>query len=45
MPFSGYPSNFADRPIWLARGRDVCDRNDFAIGHDDPEWVRAAASA
>ena len=33
MPFSGYPSNFSDRPIWLACGRDVCGRNDFAIGH------------
>ena len=36
MPFSGYPSNFADRPIWLARGRDVCGRNDFTIGHSGP---------
>ena len=34
MQFSGYPSNFADRPIWLARGRDVCGKNDFTIGHD-----------
>ena len=33
MQFSGYPSNFADRPIWLARGRDVCGKNDFTIGH------------
>ena len=37
MQFSGYPSNFADRPIWLARGRDLCGKNDFTIGHTTPE--------
>ena len=45
MPFSGYPSNFSDRPIWLARGRDVCAKNDFAIGHSTPQPRRAAASS
>ena len=45
MPFSGYPSNFADRPIWLARGRDVCGRNDFTIGHADPKPDRTAVFA
>ena len=45
MPFSGYPSNFADRPIWLARGRDICGRNDFTIGHADPEPDRTAICA
>ena len=45
MQFSGYPSNFADRPIWLARGRDVCGRNDFTIGHAAQEPDRAAVSA
>ena len=33
MQYGGYPSNFADRPIWLARGRDVCGKNDFTVGH------------
>ena len=45
MPFSGYPSNFSDRPIWLARGRDVCARNDFAIGHANPAPHPVAASS
>ncbi|MDD9979750.1 MAG: phytanoyl-CoA dioxygenase family protein [Gammaproteobacteria bacterium] len=45
MQFSGYPSNFKDRPIWLARGRDVCGRNDFTIGHAAGEPVRAAVPA
>jgi len=45
MQLSGYPSNFKDRPIWLARGRDVCGRNDFTIGHTDSGPGRAAASA
>ena len=45
MQFSGYPSNFADRPIWLARGRDVCGRNDFTIGHTTSEPDRATVSA
>ena len=25
--------NFAERPLWLARGIDRCGLNDFAIGH------------
>ena len=45
MQFSGYPSNFKDRPIWLARGRDVCGRNDFTIGHDSGEPDGIASSA
>ena len=45
MPFSGYPSNFSDRPIWLARGRDVCGKNDFTIGHSTAHPRRAAASS
>ena len=44
MSFSGYPSNFADRPIWLARGRDVCGRNDFTIGRSDAGTARAGTS-
>ena len=45
MQYSGYPSNFADRPIWLARGRDVCGKNDFAIGHFASAPERVAATA
>ena len=45
MQFGGYPSNFKDRPIWLARGRDVCGRNDFTIGHSAPATERTAVSA
>ena len=45
MQFSGYPSNFADRPIWLARGQDVCGKNDFTIGHTAPVTERTAVSA
>lgn len=45
MPFSRYPSIFADRPIRLARGRVGGGRNDFIIGHRDPESDCAAASA
>jgi Phytanoyl-CoA dioxygenase (PhyH) len=30
---SGVPVNFARRPIWLVRGRDLSGRNDFRIGH------------
>ena len=29
-------SEFARRPIWLARGKDVSGRNDFSLGHDRP---------
>jgi ectoine hydroxylase-related dioxygenase (phytanoyl-CoA dioxygenase family) len=30
---SGYVVNFAERPLWLLRGRDRTGRNDFTIGH------------
>jgi ectoine hydroxylase-related dioxygenase (phytanoyl-CoA dioxygenase family) len=30
---SGVPVNFAQRPIWLLKGRDLCGRNDFEVGH------------
>jgi hypothetical protein len=25
--------NFATRPLWLLKGRDVCGKNDFTTGH------------
>lgn len=34
MPFSGYPVDFAKRPLWLVRGVDVCGKNDFSVGHE-----------
>ena len=30
---SGLPLNFATRPLWLLKGRDVCGLNDFQTGH------------
>lgn len=30
---SGVPVNFAQRPLWLLRGRDASGRNDFDVGH------------
>jgi len=30
---TGVPVNFAQRPLWLVRGRDVCGLNDFEVGH------------
>jgi ectoine hydroxylase-related dioxygenase (phytanoyl-CoA dioxygenase family) len=30
---SGLNLNFATRPLWLLKGRDVCGLNDFQIGH------------
>ena len=30
---TGVAVNFAQRPLWLVKGRDVCGRNDFAVGH------------
>lgn len=30
---SGVPVNFARRPLWLLRGRDLSGRNDFVTGH------------
>jgi len=29
---SGVPTAFAQRPLWLLRGRDRTGRNDFSIG-------------
>ena len=34
-------SDFAKRPIWLARGADRTGRNDFRIGHRRDEGVRS----
>ena len=33
---SGVPVNFAERPLWLLRGKDRTGRNDFEIGHHRP---------
>ncbi|MCH9671315.1 MAG: phytanoyl-CoA dioxygenase family protein, partial [Gammaproteobacteria bacterium] len=33
VPFAGYPVNWAEKPLWLVRGEDVCGRNNFDIGH------------
>jgi ectoine hydroxylase-related dioxygenase (phytanoyl-CoA dioxygenase family) len=30
---SGVPVDFAQRPIWLLKGRDLSGRNDFDVGH------------
>jgi len=30
---TGVAVNFAQRPLWLVKGRDVCGRNDFTVGH------------
>ncbi|MCZ8112699.1 MAG: phytanoyl-CoA dioxygenase family protein [Betaproteobacteria bacterium] len=30
---SGVPVDFARRPIWLLKGRDLSGRNDFMVGH------------
>ena len=30
---TGVAVNFGQRPLWLVKGRDVCGRNDFAVGH------------
>ncbi|WP_282606430.1 phytanoyl-CoA dioxygenase family protein [Pelagibius sp. Alg239-R121] len=30
---SGVPVNFAERPLWLLRGKDRTGRNNFEIGH------------
>lgn len=30
---TGVPVDFARRPLWLLRGRDVSGRNDFVVGH------------
>jgi Phytanoyl-CoA dioxygenase (PhyH) len=31
---SGVPVDFARRPLWLVKGRDVSGRNDLRIGHE-----------
>ena len=30
---TGVPVNFAQRPLWLLKGRDVSGGNDFTVGH------------
>ena len=30
---TGVAVNFARRPLWLLKGRDVCGLNDFSVGH------------
>jgi hypothetical protein len=30
---TGVPVNFAQRPLWLVKGRDRTGRNDFSVGH------------
>lgn len=30
---SGVPVNFAQRPLWLLRGQDLCGLNDYEVGH------------
>ena len=30
---SGVPVNFAQRPLWLLRGQDLCRLNDYQVGH------------
>ncbi len=30
---SGLNLNFATRPLWLLKGKDVCGLNDFTVGH------------
>ncbi len=30
---TGVAVNFAQRPLWLVKGRDVCGQNDFTVGH------------
>jgi hypothetical protein len=33
---TGVPVDFANRPLWLLKGRDVSGRNDFETGHRQP---------
>lgn len=33
IPFAGYPVNWADKPLWLAKGQDLSGENDFKRGH------------
>jgi hypothetical protein len=39
---SGVPVNFAQRPLWLVKGRDVSGRNDFTVGHRQGSSASAA---
>jgi ectoine hydroxylase-related dioxygenase (phytanoyl-CoA dioxygenase family) len=38
---SGYTVDFSTRPLWLLRGQDRTGRNDFTIGHRQPQAVRS----
>jgi len=33
IPFAGYPVNWKEKPLWLAKGRDVSGENDLTRGH------------
>ena len=33
IPFAGYPVNWRDKPLWLAKGRDISGANDLVRGH------------
>ena len=33
IPFAGYPVNWKEKALWLARGCDISGMNDFEIGH------------
>ncbi|MBH68425.1 MAG: phytanoyl-CoA dioxygenase [Rhodospirillaceae bacterium] len=34
IPFAGYPVDWAEKPLWLAKGRDLSGENDFERGHN-----------
>ncbi len=34
---TGVPVHWASRPLWLLRGRDRTGRNDFSVGHRQPQ--------
>ena len=42
---SGVPVDFARRPIWLLKGRDLSGRNDFTVGHRPAPRSGAGAGA
>ena len=33
IPFAGYPVNWKEKPLWLAKGKDVSGKNDLTRGH------------
>ena len=33
LPFAGYPVNWAGKPLWRARGKDLSGENDFKLGN------------